>query len=293
MEIRPELLVAGVAVGCIYAVLAVGFVIVYKATRTFNLAQGGLILIGTYFAYSLASAGIPPVIAVILSLVVGVLLGFAIEAVFLRPMIGESSASVLLLTLGINEIIKGILGVIFGSNQRPFPGLFPKGSLAVGGGEIPLIYLWEIGISLAFFLAFSIFYTRSPIGLSMRAASNNQDWSSLIGIDVSRVTALSWGFAALVGAVGGAFLAELLSVNSSLEAYAFRAFPAAILGGIDSVGGALLGGLMIGIIESLVGGYLDPLLGGGGKEVMAYVVLLGTLLIRPYGFFGTEEIERL
>ncbi len=293
MDVRPELFIAGIAVGCIYAVLAVGFVIVYKATRTFNLAQGGLILTGTYLAYSLSAAGVPPVLAVVLSMLLGFILGFAIERLFLRPMIGESTASILLLTLGLNEIIKGLLGIIYGSNQRPFPDLFPKGSADFFGSQIPMIYVWEIGISLMFFLVFSFFYLRSPVGLGMRAAANNQDWASLAGISVSRVTALSWGFAAVVGTVGGAFLAELLSVNSSLEAYAFRAFPAAILGGIDSVGGALLGGLVIGIVESLVGGYLDPWLGGGGKEVMAYIILLVTLLVRPYGFFGTEEIERL
>lgn len=289
-----ELFFSGVAIGSIYSILALGFVLIFKCTKVFNFAQGTLVLVGTYLSYTLImDAGLPAPLALLISMATGFVLGFVIERLLLRPMIGEPVLSVLLLTIGLSEIIKAILGLIWGAWPRPFPPIFPGGSISLFGQNIPQVYLWATVTSLGVFVLFILFYRQSTLGISMRAVATNQDYASLMGISVSRVFALSWGFAALVGAVGGVFLASMLSVNLNLDIFAFRAFPGAVLGGMDSVGGALLGGLAIGIIENLAGRFIDPLLGGGAKEVIAFVVMLAVLLVKPYGLFGTEEIERL
>lgn len=294
MDLMGELLVAGIAVGSIYALLASGFVLIFKCTRVFNLAYPSLVLLGIYIAYSLiVGAGVPPWLAVLCSMAAGFGLGFVIERLFLRPMIGEPLISILLLTIGLSEVLKGLAGIIWGVEERAFPGLFPTGQLVLGQHNIPQLYLWLTLTSLATFFLLALFYKKAPLGVMMRAVATQQDWASLMGINAKRIFALSWGMAAALGALAGAFLATMVSVNLYLEPFVLKAFPAAVLGGMDSILGALLGGLVIGLLESMVGGLLDPLLGGGAKEIVAFVILILVLLVKPYGFLGTEEIERL
>ena len=289
-----ELTAAGFAVGSIYALLALGYVLVYKSTKVFNLAQGSLVLIGAYLAFALFQQGVPILLAIIISIFVNFLLGFVIERLLLRPMLGKPLPSLLLVTIGLMETVRGIVGLFFGNWPKPYPPIFPAGVLNIFGKNLALSYLWVAVASLIVYVIFILFYQKSSLGLNMRAVATNQDRASLIGINVKRVFALSWGFAGIVGAIGGAFLAALLYLNLTLDVFAFRALPAALLGGVDSVFGALIGGLIIGLMESVIaGGILDPIMGGGTKEVFGYVVMLAVLFIRPYGLFGTEEIERL
>ncbi|MDT3700548.1 MAG: branched-chain amino acid ABC transporter permease [Thermincola sp.] len=289
-----ELTMAGLAVGSIYALLALGYVLVYKSTKVFNLAQGSLVLIGAYLAFALSEKGVPILLAIIISIFVNFLLGFVVEKLFLRPMLGKPLPSLLLLTIGLMETVKGVVGMIFGNWPKLYPPVFPAGNLNLFGKDIALTYVFVAAASLILYAVFIWFYQKSSLGLNMRAVATNQDRASLMGINVKRVFALSWGFAGVVGAIGGAFLAALLFLNLTLDLFAFRALPAALLGGVDSVLGALVGGLILGLAESVIaGGVFDPLLGGGTKEVFGYLVMLAVLFIRPYGLFGTEEIERL
>lgn len=289
-----ELTAAGFAVGSIYALLALGYVLVYKSTKVFNLAQGSLVLIGAYLAFALFQQGVPILLAIIISIFVNFLLGFVIERLLLRPMLGKPLPSLLLVTIGLMETVRGIVGLFFGNWPKPYPPIFPAGVLNIFGKNLALSYLWVAVASLIVYVIFILFYQKSSLGLNMRAVATNQERASLIGINVKRVFALSWGFAGMVGAIGGAFLAALLYLNLTLDVFAFRALPAALLGGVDSVFGALIGGLIIGLMESVIaGGIFDPLMGGGTKEVFGYIVMLAVLFIRPYGLFGTEEIERL
>lgn len=288
------LLIAGLAVGSIYALLSSGFVLVFKCTGVFNLAYPSLVLLGSYVTYTLIDyAGLPPLLAIVLSILFGFVLGFIIERLCLRPMIGEPLISILILTIGLSEILKGLTGVIWGARERAFPRIFPTEPLTLGGYTIPQIYIWVTVTSLLIFLVLALFYSKSSLGLQMRAVASQQDWASLQGINPKRVFALSWGIASAVGAVAGVFLAMMVSLNQYLEPFVLKSFPAAVLGGMDSIPGALVGGLIIGLVETLAGGYLDPLLGGGAKDTIAFVILILVLLIKPYGLFGTEEIERL
>lgn len=288
------LLIAGLAVGVIYALLSSGFVLVFKCTGVFNLAYPSLVLLGAYTTYTLIdSVGLPPLLAIVISILFGFALGFIIERLCLRPMIGEPLISILILTIGLSEVLKGLSGVIWGASERAFPQIFPTAPLMIGGYTIPQLYVWVTVTCLIIFLVLMIFYSRSSLGLQMRAVASQQDWASLQGINPKRVFALSWGIAAAVGAVAGVFLALMVSLNQFMEPFVLKSFPAAVLGGMDSIPGALVGGLIVGLLETFAGGYLDPLLGGGAKDVVAFVILILVLLIKPYGLFGTEEIERL
>lgn len=288
------LIIAGLALGVIYALLSSGFVLVFKCTGVFNLAYPSLVLLGAYITFFLiASVGLPPPVAILISIIFGFVMGFIIERLCLRPMIGEPLISILILTIGLSEVLKGISGVIWGPDQRVFPQIFPAMPVTVKGVTIPQIYIWVTVTCLAIFLILMLFYSRSSLGLQMRAVASHQDWASLQGINPKRVFALSWGIAAAVGAVAGVYLAVIVSLNQFMEPYVLKSFPAAVLGGMDSIPGALVGGLIVGLLETLAGGYLDPLLGGGAKDVVAYFILILVLLIKPYGLFGTEEIERL
>lgn len=289
-----ELTTAGLAVGSIYALLAIGYVLVYKSTKVFNLAQGSLVLIGAYIAFALSQVGVPIILAIIISALINLFLGFVVERALLRPMLGKPLPSLLLLTIGIFEVSNGVVGLFFGTWPAVFPPVFPAGNMTLAGNDVALSYVWVTLASLIVYAVFILFYQKSSLGLNMRAVATNQDRASLLGINVKRVFALSWGFAGVVGAIGGAFLAALLFLNLSLDVFSFRALPAALLGGIDSIFGALIGGLIIGLAESVIaGGVLDPLLGGGTKEVFGYIIMIAVFFIRPYGLFGTEEIERL
>lgn len=289
-----DMVFAGIMIGSIYALLAVGFVIVYKSTRVFNFSYPSLVLVGIYLSYFMITRlHFNPWIAVVCAVMFGFLLGFLIERLFLRRLIGEPVLSVIILTIGLAELLKGLVAIIFGVEERSYPALFPIGFIDVGGHAVPEIYLWLIAVNLVAFAVFALFYYRSPYGLAMRAVACQQDWASLLGVSPSRVFALSWGFASALGAVVGIFLAMIVSVNLFLEPFVFRSLPAAVFGGMDSIVGALIGGLCIGISESFVGGLIDPYVNGGAKDVVAYVVLLIILLIKPYGLFGQEEIERL
>ncbi|MDT3704993.1 MAG: branched-chain amino acid ABC transporter permease [Thermincola sp.] len=288
------LLMAGLAVGVIYALLSSGFVLVFKCTGVFNLAYPSLVLLGAYITYTLiVSLGLPPLLAILISVVFGFLIGFVIERLCLRPMIGEPLISILILTIGLSEVLKGISGVIWGSSERVFPQIFPTTTLTMGGYSIPQLYVWVTVTCLIIYLILMLFYGKSSLGLQMRAVASQQDWASLQGINPKRVFALSWGIAAAVGSVAGVYLALMVSLNQFMEPFVLKSFPAAVLGGMDSIPGALVGGLIVGLLETFAGGYLDPILGGGAKDVVAFVILILVLLIKPYGLFGTEEIERL
>jgi len=289
-----EMVLAGVMIGSIYALLASGFVIVYKCTRVFNLAYPSLVLVGTYVSYSLIYyLHFHPLAALLCSIVFGFLLGFTIERLWLRSMIGEPILSIIILTIGLSELLKGLVAIVWGFEEKSFPAVFPMEPILLGNVSIPQLYLWMIFTSLFVFACLILFYRKSSFGIAMRAVACNQDHASLLGISPSRIFALSWGLSAGLGAVAGVFLAMIVSVNLFLEPFVLRSFPAAVLGGMDSVGGALVGGLFVGLSESFVGGLLDPYLGGGAKDTVAYVLLMVVLLVKPYGLFGTEDIERL
>lgn len=294
MLLFVQLLVTGVALGSVYALIALGFVLIYKSTRIINFAQGELVLLGAFTAFAfLSQAGLGPATALPLTIVVAVALGFAIERLLLRPMLGEPVIAVIMVTLGLSSILKGSARAIWGSVNRPFPDIFPPLAVDVLGLAIPAPFVWGCLIAAALLVLFTLFFRYSTWGVAMRAAANHQAAALSLGIDVRRVFALSWAIAAVVAAVGGVLLGSINVIDMNLGVIGLKVFPVVILGGLDSIPGAIVGGLVIGILENLAGGFVEPWVGGGVKAVAPFAALLLILLFRPYGLFGTRDIERL
>lgn len=299
-----EGLVIGLGVGSIYALIALGFALLYKSTKILNLAHGELVLFGGYLAIALTRAlHLPPAMAFVLA-IVGTLaasaaLGFVVERGIMRPLLGQSVLSVIIVTLAFGYIVRGMMVGLWGGDTRQFPPVVPAGVVRLGDLAIPEVGIWSALVALILLAAFSLFFRYSLWGIAMRAAANEQLTASTLGVSLTRVFAYAWAFAAMAASVGGILIGLWLGVNFALAQVGLKALAAAILGGLDSIPGAILGGFIIGILETVVGGYIDAnvVLFGvslqGFKEITPFVVILLVLLVKPYGLFGTEHIERL
>jgi branched-chain amino acid transport system permease protein len=289
-----QLVLSGVAVGCIYAMIALGFVLIFKATDILNFAHGEVLMVGAYVCYVLMMhLRFPFLPAVAVTLVFFIFLGGVTERLVLRPMIGEPVFAVVMVTLGLSIFLRSMTGIIFGHENRVFPTPFPKEPLVFEGLVLSHQHLWVIIVTTLMILCLFVFFKFTRTGLSMRGAANDQLTAMLMGISVKRVFAIVWGIAFLIAALAGILLANILVMNNRFSLVAIKAFPAVILGGLESIPGAILGGLIIGIVENLAGGYLDQHLGGGVKHLTGFIVIFIVLMVRPYGLFGKEEIERV
>jgi branched-chain amino acid transport system permease protein len=289
-----QILISGLVVGAVYALVAFGFVLIYKSSDVINFAQGEFLLVGAYIALSLVVFyQVPFLAAVALTLSMCVILGIVVERLVLRPFIGERAISVIMATLGLSLLMRGLIQMIWGTETRTFPGIFPDTPVRMGDVVVSQVYLWSLAIAVLLLAVFTIFFKYSSTGIVMRAAADDQVAALSMGISVKRIIAIAWAIAAVVAAIGGVLLGNINGVNPSLAYIGLMVLPVVILGGLDSVPGAIVGGFTIGLLESLAGGYLDPLVGGGVKEVVPFVVLLLVLMIRPYGLFGKEIIERV
>lgn len=292
-----QLLVTGVAVGSIYALAALGFVLIYKSSRVINFAHGELLAIGGFIIYGLSVwLRVPIFLALLIAFVLMYFIGQRIERVFLRPMIGEPIISVIMVTIGLASLLDGIIYFTpFGTLTASYPRFLPARPLQFMG----LLLRWEhvLGIVLAvlFVSALWWFFTRTTLGIAMRAVADDQMASLSVGVSIEAVFALAWAAAAMSATAAGFVVGSLYGLElAGLVAIGLRVFPAVILGGLDSISGAVVGGVIIGIIEQLASGYLDVYVPGGGTgEVAPFVVLIVILLLKPHGLFGTAEIERV
>jgi branched-chain amino acid transport system permease protein len=249
---------------------------------------------GTLVAFALVQwAHFPLWLAVGLALTVSALLGVVVERLVIHPLIGESAFSLIMVTVGLSSMLYSCAAIAFGRDVYRFPLPFSETPLAWQGLVVDPINLWTLGVTSLLVCLFLLFFQHSRLGLGMRAIAQDDQIAFLMGIPVKWVFALIWAIGAIVAACGGLFLAGITQVRVEMAMVGFRAFPAAVLGGLDSITGAIVGGLIIGLAENLAGGYLSPYLGGGIKDIMSYVIILLILLVRPYGLFGTEEIERV
>ena len=288
-----QLIVSGLAVGSLYALVALGFVLIYKATDILNFAHGEVMMMGAFVCYVLMTGfSLPFFGAVLITVLFALLFGFLTERLVLRPMIGEPIFAVVMVTIGLSIFLRSVSGIIFGYDNRVFPSPFSQTPINFKGLVLSHTHLWIMAISGLLVILFFVFFKYSRTGLSMRGVANDQDTAMLMGISVKRVFALTWGLAFAIAAVAGIFLANVMVLNIGLSLVALKAFPAVILGGLESIPGAIIGGLTIGVVETIVGGYLDDVL-PGAKELTPFVVLFLVLMIRPYGLFGKEEIERV
>jgi len=295
LSIFLQLLTNGIVVGMVYALAALGFVLIYKASRVINLAQGYFVALGAFGALAIAQVThLPFVLAVAASLAGSFLLGLLVERLLLRPMIGEQPIAVIMVTIGLAAVLRGGILLVWGAGNFGFPQLLPESPLILGPLIVSPVHLGALAISLAFLAVFVVFFRRTTLGVAMRAVADDQQAAQSLGVSVRRVFAASWAIAATVAAVGGVVVGSLNGLNAdALSFIGLKVFPAVILGGLDSVPGAVVGGVTVGVLENLAGGYLDPLVGGGTKEVAPFVVLVLALMVRPYGLFGTVEIERV
>ncbi len=288
------LLSNGVLIGLMYSLIALGFVLVYKATDAINFAQGEFVMIaGFVVAGSFAAWGMPLWAAIALALAGMAALGFGLERVMLRPLIGRPVVAVIMATIGLASILRGVGPLVWGPESKAISLPIPDTPIVVGPLFIPPIQLLGAGVSLVFLAGFGWFFLKSRKGIAMRAVADSQQVSMAMGINVQRYFALAWAMCGVVSAIGGIVWGSMLGVDVNVAAVGLKVFPVVILGGLDSIPGAIVGGLLIGVIENVTAGYIDPVVGGGTKDFVPYLVMIVALMVRPYGMFGRRIIERI
>jgi len=295
VEYYLQLFINGLVVGSIYSLVALGFVIIYKATKVVNFAQGELVMVGAYMCFSLTvQFHIPFIWAFFMTLGFSVLLGLLIEKMVLRPLIGEEHISVIMVTVGMSSVLKSLVQLFWGTQIRVYPQVLPTEPIVIAGLPVAPVYIAAFILSAVLFAIFSVFFKYSRTGVAMRATAFDQQAAQSMGIGIKNIFAMSWCIACIVSAVGGVILGNINGINSQIGHLGLKVFPAVILGGLDSLLGAALGGLIIGVLENVCDGAARQLLGlGGFREVAAFIILVIILMIKPYGLFGTKEIERV
>ena len=290
MDVFLQLTVSGLSTGMIYALAAAGFVVIYKASDVINFAQGDLLLFGTYLIFfAVAQTGLPWSVGVIVTVLLAVAVALVIERLVLRPLIGEPIISMIMVTIGLSSILRATVNAIWGPQPRSFPSFLPAGDFALGPVILSTDRLLSIPIALAVLAALWLFFRHTRDGIAMRAIADDQQAALSMGISIPRVFGIAWGLAAASAAIGGIMLGNIVGVSPNVASIGLRVFPVVILGGLDSIRGAVIGGAIIGLLEVYTGGYV----GRGLGLVVPYVVLVLVLMVRPYGLFGREIIERV
>jgi branched-chain amino acid transport system permease protein len=287
-----QLLLAGVAQGCVYALVALGFVLIYKATETVNFAQGDLMMLGAFFALTGATVlGLPYWLTILFALAVMLAVGMLLERAVLRPVLGYPAFTVVMVTIGVGFVLRGVVTMIpgWGTETYALATPFADKVMRVGGVVVAEQQLAVILHTAVLCLALYLFFRYTRIGIAMQATSQNQLAAYYMGIPVRRINMLIWGLSAGVATIAGILLAPTTFVHSNMGFIGLKAFPAAVVGGFGSVPGAIVGGLIIGVVEALSGFYLPE----GVKDVAAYVVVLVVLLVKPSGIFGETVTKKV
>ena len=294
MEFFLLLLTSGIAVGGIYALIALGFVLIYKATSIINFATGEFMMIGAYIFYSCSVLiGWPAIPSFIVVMAGAGLLGLLVERTILRHMLGQPTISIVMVTIGLSSILTGLAEMIWSSDFKSFPALFPRAPIIICDLIIRSNLFWGFVVAMTTIVIFALIFKYAKVGVAMRATAGDQMAAFSMGINVRSMFTLAWIFGAIAASIGGLIIGNIGGVQPNLGGIGLKIFPVVILGGLDSIGGAVLGGLIVGIIENLAGGYLDSMVGGGVKNIAPFVVLVLILMVRPYGLFGRKDIERL
>jgi branched-chain amino acid transport system permease protein len=288
------LLTNGIMIGLMYALIALGFVLIYKATDAINFAQGEFVMFAGFLAAGAAEiAGAPFWLAALIAIAGMIAMGFGLERVVLRPLIGRPVIAVVMATIGLAAVLRGTATMAFGAGTRAIVMPVSDEPFELGPVMLPPVQLVGAGVSLVFLAAFTWFFLKSRVGIAMRAVADSQQVSMAMGINVRRYFALAWAMGGVVSALGGVVWGTMLGVDNQLALVGLKVFPVVILGGLDSVMGAVVGGLIVGIVENFAAGYLDPYVGGGTKDFAPYVLMILVLMVRPEGIFGRRRIERV
>ncbi len=287
-----QFLTTGILTGGIYALIAVSIVLVYKATRIFNFAVGELLALGGYFCYSLVVwAHFPLWLAIIGAMLMAVIVGALVERLVLRPLLSQPTLTIVMATLALSSLLSGLMLMIWSGYVVTFPrNLLPGKTLIIGDVVMSNELVWAFGIAMVAFAILAYFFNKTKTGLRMRAVSEDHELSMSCGINITLIFAVTWILAVVLGSLSGFLLGNRLGLTPAITPLiALRAFPAVLFGGLESLVGAVVGGLTIGILESLVGGLIDPKYG----EITPYIILLLVLIFRPEGLFGLKRIERI
>jgi branched-chain amino acid transport system permease protein len=291
-----QLSITGFALGMMYALIAVGFVIIFKCSQAFNIAQGHFVMIGGYLGFTFLAVfnfpvwlGIPAVIAV------AIVMGLAIERLALRPLLGQPVLAVIMMTIALAGVLEGIAIMFWGGEYETYHDVLPEFSLKLGSISVPPESVLGLIVSTVLVTSLVLMFRYTKIGLAMRATAEDEQVTRSAGIRATMVYTLAWVIACVVGVVGGILLGGVSGVTTSLSEIGLKALAVVILGGLDSIGGAIFAGVILGILENLAAGYLDPLMpsGGGLANVFPFIVMILVLLVKPHGLFGLKRIERV
>jgi branched-chain amino acid transport system permease protein len=294
MELFLMTITTGIMVGGIYALVALGWVLIYKCSGVLNLAMGEMTLIGAYVSLSFYSMGIPFLLALLFSLIIGLILGILTERIFLDKLIGEPVLTVIMVTVGLSFFFKGMVELIWGTDTRVFtPPVFSIEPIHIGPVIVGQAYLWSFVAAIILLLIFVCFFKYTRWGLAMQATADDEMAALSIGVSARFVYAAAWAIAFMAAGVGGTLLGNINGLNISVGYLGLLVLPAVVLGGLNSVPGAIVGGITIGILQNLGGAYLDKYFPGGIKEVAPFVFMVVFLLFKPHGLWGWERIERV
>jgi branched-chain amino acid transport system permease protein len=291
-----QFIITGISVGMVYALIALGFALIWKSSSVANLALGQIVLISAWFNYSMfIDRGLPILLALLLVIIFAIILGWVIERFALRPLIAQPILSLIAVTLGIGYFLEGLVTFIWPSSTAGFgeKHIFPRQVVHIGPAVISQEYLWVIGICLLVFILLTLFFRYHKMGIAMRATADDQMAVQACGIPVTRVFSTSWMFACVVAAIGGILISSISGITHGLVETGLKAFSVVILGGLDSFIGCIVAGPIIGLAENLGGGYLTTYLWSGVRDIIPFVIIIIVMIIKPYGLFGEKRIERI
>lgn len=284
----------GALLGLLYALVAMGFVIIYRASKVFNMAIGEMIVLGAFLLWwAIESRGMHPALGVPAALGISVLIGLAIERLLFRRLIGESVFSMIMVTIGLLILMRGLVLVIWGPQERQFPALFPLSPIILGEMIIPRPLAIGGLIAVAAAVALHWFFNRSRTGLAMSAVAEDHQIALAMGISVRRSIAFAWALGGVLSVITSTVYLSGKSLTFMSSEIGFAALPVALLAGLESIGGLLLAGIIVGIVQGLTAAYIDPLIGGNAAAVVPYIFMLVVLVVRPTGMFGWKRIERV
>ncbi len=293
-EFAVALLAEGTLTGLMYSLIAVGFVLIYKATDAINFAQGEFVMIAAIVvAGGLDWLGLPLVLAVLFGFAVMVVFGMGLERFVLRPMIGMPIVAIIMATIGLAFFLRGIGPLIFGAAPTTINLPIPDSPILLGPLYLKPISLVGASVSILFLLGFGWFFLKTRKGVAMRAVADSHQVSMAMGINVERYFAVAWVTAGVVALLGGLLWGNMIGVDTQLALIGLKVFPVVILGGLDSIIGVVVGGIIVGVTEAMTSGFIDPMVGGGMKDFAPYVLMVIMLMFRPYGIFGRRLIERI
>jgi branched-chain amino acid transport system permease protein len=295
MTLFLQFLFTGIMLGGIYGLIAVGIVLIVKGTKVFNFAHGDLAALGAYLFWCfLVQAGLNTAVSIVLMVMIAAALALLLERFILRPLIGQPILSAIMVTIGIGQIFAGIVTLFWPGPGRSFPHIIPSGTFHVGPIPLSLEALMSFIVCVAVLIAFYFLFQHTNMGLAMRGTAEDHQLAQSGGIQVTRIFAVCWFIGILLASVGGILIANLHQLDRpAVAGFVLKSFAVVMFGGLESITGAVIGGVFVGILEILGAGYLDPLVGGGLGEVIPFAVLLIILLVKPYGLFGYARIERV